>query len=235
MAGNIHRYDCYDLRKFRPGDIDVFLDIGAQIGSTTVMAKLLNPTARIIAIEPCKESFDTLRKQVWGAECYNVALGPGTPMCFIKGKNSGLNRFVDENEKQWWPNGDNIEGGNILVESKTLEQLFVDYQIPWKQNYIIKLDCEGGERYLLQEEDAVYCVRHSTQTVLELHFGFGGTFEQWRDWLALFKDTHELLVGDWEFGVKIKRYIYKLCSELPLKGRGWRQVELVRRNWIERR
>jgi len=24
MAGKIWRYDCYDLRKFRPGDIDVF-------------------------------------------------------------------------------------------------------------------------------------------------------------------------------------------------------------------
>ena len=74
MAGKIWRYDCYDIRKFDPGDIDTFLDIGANCGRTSLQAKVLNPTARVISIEPCINTFEILQANMlqWlktGIEC----------------------------------------------------------------------------------------------------------------------------------------------------------------------
>jgi len=51
MAGKIHYYDTYDLRKFlkiSPYCIDGLIDIGANVGSVSIMGRLLFPAARII-------------------------------------------------------------------------------------------------------------------------------------------------------------------------------------------
>lgn len=226
MAGKIHRYDCYDLRKFGPEDIGVFLDIGAQIGSTTIQARILNAAARVIALEPCRETFEILETNMkyWNTECYNVALGPGNPMCFIQKGSSGLNRFVDENDKQWWP-----EDVPYMTESKTLVQMFVDYNIQTDVPYIIKIDCEGGERYILREEGALDLIRGSVMTVMEIHIGFGGTSEQWTQWFKKLSDTHDLLLAGWQKGKDGKKYVYVPCDTLPIKGRY--QIELMNKSW----
>ena len=52
----------YGIHKFEPGDIDTFIDIGAESGSVSYFVyKELSPS-RIIALEPCKENFENLLK-----------------------------------------------------------------------------------------------------------------------------------------------------------------------------
>ncbi|MHC4397519.1 MAG: FkbM family methyltransferase [Planctomycetota bacterium] len=186
MSGNIWKWDQYDLRKFSPGSIDYFLDIGACVGTTSLLFKAIDPWARVIAVEPCKEDFEfmSVAAGTWDIKCYNMALGDGKPLCFGR-KKQGAHRFYTDEEKQWWP-----EKPEYFVDSKTLPQLFEYFKITGR--YIIKVDCEGGERFLLDDQEAIEIVRGTIQFNIEYHRGFGGEQERWHEWFRNFKDTHKL-------------------------------------------
>ena len=234
MGGKIIRYDCYDLRKFGPTDIDNFVDIGANKGTTSLMAKILIPKARIVAFEPCKQIYEEYllnKVKMWGIECYNIALGDGTPMCFDQRSHSGVNRFYLENkeEKKWWP--DNYK---YTTESKTIEGLFEDYKINRNETYILKIDCEGGERFLVrdQKKEAIEIIRGSVQTMLEIHFGFGGNFEEWSEIIKCLKDSHIMAVGQWKNkGTPDAIYEYIIHEDIPFR-KGFRQIEFVNKEWF---
>lgn len=237
MAGKIWRYDSYDLRKFAPGEINYFIDIGANLGATSLMAKILNPTARVFAFEPSPDIYNILigNMKQWmntGIECHNVALGDGSELCLepMGNHGSGMHRFHTEQDKQWWPEE------HIMVPSKTLSSIFQDYNIPLTDTFLLKIDCEGGERFLLsdeQKQDSLEIIRKSVQTMFEIHIPFGGTGEQWNNWFKKVSDTHELRIkikeGTKESGMY--RYRYVLCEEFSFS-RGKHEVELVNKNWV---
>lgn len=230
MAGKIHYYDCYDLRKFKPHDIKAFIDVGANVGTTSIMARILYPQAKVVALEPCKETFDILERNMkyWQTECYNVAYGPGTPMNFVPRSQSGMHRFVSNQEKQWWKD-------TYTTESKTLVQIFGEYEIPTDAPYMIKIDCEGGERFLLKEEEAELLVMNSVQTMFEIHLSFGGTSDQWNEWFKKFENTHELRLGQWvDKETSKRRYVYIPVNQLPSE-KGTPQMSLVNREWVKKR
>jgi FkbM family methyltransferase len=233
MAGKIWRYDSYDLRKYQPGDINYFVDIGANIGSTSLMAKILNPTARVVAFEPSPEIYKRLEQNMWqwkkaGIECYNIAIGDGKDMCLIAGKHSGMHRMCTGEEKQWWPDE------QIMIPSKTLKSIFEDYKIPTSDTFILKMDCEGGERFLLseqQEEEALDIVRQSVQTMFEIHIPFGGTGEQWNLWFKKVSDTHELRIKIKDGKEDAFRYRYLPIEDFAYN-RGNHEIELMNKKWI---
>jgi len=185
MAGNIWRHDIYNLRKYYPGSIDYFLDIGGCVGATSLMFKMIDPFAKIRSIEPCKEDYAKLKQlgDEWGFRSYNFALGDGKPLCFGR-KNQGQHRFYTEEEKQWWP-----EVPEYLVESKTITEIFDLFHIGGR--YIVKVDCEGGERFILNDEKSMPLIRESIQFNIELH-RLGGEVDAWAKWFNNFKTTHQL-------------------------------------------
>jgi FkbM family methyltransferase len=223
MAGKIHKMDPYNLRRFKFWEISTVLDIGAHIGSTAIMAKILNPHARVIALEPCKETFEILERnmQYWEVECHNIAFGPGTPMCFIHKKSSGMNKFVDESEKEYWPPPEKYE---YMVDSKTLSQIFYEYEIDRTKPFIIKMDCEGGERYLVRDPSAIDLVRNCDMLMVEIHFNFpwnfGGTVEEWLNLVQDISDTHELRLGR-HHKDGATQYIYVPPEELTADLKEW--------------
>jgi FkbM family methyltransferase len=186
MSGNIWKWDQYDLRKYERGTIDFFLDIGGCVGTTSVYFKSCDAWARVIALEPCKEDFEKMKVVAgfWGVECHNMAFGDGQQLCFGRRK-QGAHRFYTSDEKQWWP-----EPPEYLMASRTLKQLFDQFKITGK--YIIKMDCEGGERFLLEQPEAIDIIKGCVQFNLEYHRGFGGEQERWHEWFKNFKDTHKL-------------------------------------------
>ena len=104
MAGRIHRFDSYDLRKHMGSGIKTFIDIGANVGTTSIMARVLFPKAKIIAIEPADATFEKLTFfSSWFIECFQFALGDGKPVCFHDRAHLGLNRFYTEDEANLWP------------------------------------------------------------------------------------------------------------------------------------
>jgi len=236
MSGKIIRYDCYDLRKFKIGQINNFIDIGANKGTTSLMAKILMPDARIIAFEPCKETYSNYlvnNVSMWGIECHNTALGDGTSLCFVPGRHSGVHRFCVDNikEKKWWP-----PNYKYTIESKTINNLFKNHNISINSSYILKIDCEGGERFLLQKEqkkDSLNIIRNSVQTMIEIHFGFGGNTEQWNSYFNEIKNTHDIKIGVWkDKKTPDRRYEYVPCNSLPNKG--FKQFELINKKWFQK-
>ena len=205
----IWNYDEYNLRKYSPCDIDYFLDIGACVGEVSVLFSSIDPFARVIAIELCKETYEKLRTIAapWGVECYNIALGNGDPLRFHRRHNKGSHRGYTEAESQWGP-----KVPEYYVESKTLPGLFAHFKI--KGRYIIKIDCEGGERFLLKDEKAIEIIRGAVQYNMELHKGIGGTIEQWTEWFDSFKDTHTLYVRVRGENDSRKQRIYRQIDKL---------------------
>lgn len=231
MGGNIIKYDGYDLRKYGPGDVDLFIDIGANIGTVSVMARILFPFARIHAFEPCENNYRKLveNTKYWGIRCHSAALGPGTPMCKIPHGQSGMHRFVDNDETQWWP--DKIYQ---MANSWTVGRIMQECEIGRTNDgmgYILKIDCEGGERYILRQKEAVNLILFSLQTNIEIHMPFGGKGAEWKDFLKIFKNTHDLYLARWDIdtGKKTKDYVYELCDYGKFPRRGRVTIQLCRR------
>ena len=185
-SGNIWTYDMYDLRKFYPDKIDYFLDIGACIGTASVFFKSICPRSRVIAIEPCLENYDLMKVAAgtWDVQCHNIALGNGEKLCFGRRSQMG-HRFYTASEKHWWP-----ETPEYFVASKSLPELFSQFKI--RGRYVIKVDAEGGERFILDDADCIDIVRDSVQFNLEYHKNFGGGRDSWHEWFRKFADTHTL-------------------------------------------
>jgi len=185
MSGKLWRHDGYALRKYGPKTIDYFLDIGGCVGTTSLMFKVIDPYAKIRAIEPCLEDFVKLKRlgDEWGFRAYNFALGDGKPLCF--GRHSqGTHKFYTEEDKQWWP-----KVPEYFVESKTITEIFKYFHI--RGRYIVKVDCEGGERFILNDEKSIPLIKGAIQFNIELH-RFGGSVEAWAAWFDKFKTTHRL-------------------------------------------
>lgn len=236
MAGKIFEHDCYSLMKFNylnwGGKIDTFLDIGANKGSVSLMAKIIMPTARIIALEPNPDIFNQTKKLLspWGIECYPYALGDGNQMCYIPKKHSGLGRFCTKEEEGFWP----VNQPRIFAQSFSLADLFKKFKLSQNNNFIIKCDCEGGERFLLNEESQKI-ISKSLMFIAELHSGFGGAGKTWNRWLECFHDTHDLFKGQWEYNNEegTRQFIFTECEGSLFFGRGYQQVQLLKRDFID--
>ncbi len=200
-------------KRFNVGDIYTFIDIGAHSGQ--VSASIFESIApnRIIALEPCKENFERLLKKNKKLgnvfECYNVAYGCGEELYYRYKKATGMRRFITKKEKKYW-----IPDESILpeiqypypIESKTLKDIFQDYNIDFDKPYIIKMDCEGCERFLLENEEDLLYVKNAALFTAELHFfrqDFDGTpkedsskRKEFASWICdNFSDTHDLFTG----------------------------------------
>ncbi len=161
--------DLYGLRrmKFAPGD--VVLDIGAHIGSVSIILGKLYPDIKIYAYEPSQHNFDMLTKNLSQNKVTNV-----TPIKkAVSGKAGSL-------ELMWSPLDTAASGSCInddiknhlgksgwekeVVQSVTLSDVFADHSIDrcaW-----LKLDCEGSEYDIFQESAVLERV---DKISLELH------------------------------------------------------------------
>ena len=218
-VSEVWQSDVYSLRKYSLSGIDYFLDIGACLGSASVFFKAIDPFARVIAIEPSKAEYEYLRTLVtpWEIECYNIALGDNTPLCFDC-RERGRHRFYAKDE-EWW-----VENPAYTVGSKSLSGLFEYFKI--KGRYIIKIDCEGGERFLLRDKQAIEIVKNAVQFNLEIHRGFGFNIEQWIEWFAHFNDTHTFYMKEKAYDSK-RQFIYQETDK-PIAAK-LKEYMLVRR------
>ena len=222
MGGKTWGYDCYNLRQYDVLDIQTFVDIGATSGDVSLMAMILFPFARIVGIEPNKEQFENLSKfEGKRFNFYNIALGDGTPL-YLKGRRSGQWKFI--------PNSSDENA--IAIESKPLSQIFTDYCIDSDSRFILKCDCEGGERTLLQEWDkSLAIIRKAIQFNLEIHIGAWNTKEDWNKYLNDLRETHNIYIGNWIMDGKKKiKYFYNLFTEdLGTYKHGWLNIMAAKR------
>lgn len=234
MGGRMWKWDTYDLRKHVAWGIGAVLDIGANVGSFSLMSRILFPIARIYAIEPCRESYDYLANHVglWSVRCHNFALGNGENLHFHGTEKSGFNKFFTTQELE----ANKLEP-TYTIPSYPLSTMFANLKVDdggvnKKRPYIIKMDCEGGERFLLDDPGAMTCIRNSVAFLLELHLKMAGRCEVWTDYLKQFEDTHDVLLMRW-YRDEIRRYyVYDHMDQVPDTS-SRHQIQLIRKDWRE--
>jgi FkbM family methyltransferase len=175
-----------NLRKEVPGTFDFGLDIGANIGIFTIYFKTLFPTIKVIALEPDKETFKCLEKNtsfIPGIYRENRAFGDGKKI-ILKTRICALDRYCVPSE----------EGETTM----TMKDIFAKYKILPTHRYIIKSDCEGGEKYFVGDNFTENMIRNAKIFFMECHFNSTQTNmfpEPWKfynDWIQGFKKTHTI-------------------------------------------
>jgi len=231
MSGKIFKNDPYMLKRLQDKDVKCFIDIGANKGTTSIMARVLYPYAKIIAFEPHGETFDVLCTQAmpWGIRCFREAIGGGEELWFKPGGFSGTNRFVDKNTFDISRDKHNARERTYPIKSISLSDLFRKYKIPYGSDSgnVIKMDCEGGEKCLLEDKDSIEIIKNSLMISMELHFAYVGGFEIWNEWFKIFTATHQLYA--WKMVDGESTFIQ--FDQLPTKK--FSQVALLNRSMEE--
>jgi FkbM family methyltransferase len=160
----------------RPGDTVV--DIGANIGSFTVLAaRVVGPHGRVVSFEPVAQTFARLEDNVAlngyrNVECRRAAVDAqeGTLTLRVDPKSALSTAYVES---------DGDEDGAIqTAPCVTLEQAFRDHNL--KRVNLLKVDCEGSE-YGIFETLAPSLAARIDQIAMEVHPIASRSTEQLRE------------------------------------------------------
>ena len=166
------------LHFLRPSDH--FADVGANIGSYTILASG-NIGATSISFEPVPETFMQLQKNIRlnGIEkkviAFNSGLGSVEGKLHFTSGHDTVNHVVTDPAQY---NGQIIE-----VDIITLDKILAQYAIP----SLIKIDVEGFETEVMKGMNTILEDRHLKAIIIELN-GSGGRYGYNED------DIHKLLL-----------------------------------------
>lgn len=177
--------DFYGLRPYPEGAFKAFLDIGGNVGFFSVMARMRHPDTPIFTFEPCTDTRVMLSYNAkhLNIQLFSFALGLGE-LNFMKYPNSGAHQFRK-----------GAQGYSVkaITLPKMMEMIKQD-----GSGMFIKIDCEGGERVLLENTQSDKIIKRCKHLAMEIHFGrlFENMppYEVWPKWAETFKDTHKVHV-----------------------------------------
>jgi FkbM family methyltransferase len=141
----IFNLDEYLTKTFSYQNGDIFIDLGAHIGSWSVLMGCMNPTFKVYSYEPIPENFDTLVANIRLNNLENVipferAVSSETEgeelLYYDDHPNSPETRYVASNYVR--PLAE-----KILVKKISLNDIFSSNKID--KCRVLKTDCEGGE------------------------------------------------------------------------------------------
>lgn len=200
----IVRSDCYQVRPVI-AECDVVLDIGANMGMFAIMSRILAPDARIISIEADPGTFKNLQfnTQFYDIECHNVALSETDFVQMHKGADSGSNSTA--------PASSGIKGLNFRNILKT-------YGLdPKKQNILLKVDCEGAERVIIEDSKSTRMLMDFAHVAMEMHYSNGRGARKWAN--AVSREDAEAWITELGFfpGHVVEYYHNRLGGMLVFK------------------
>lgn len=186
-------YDCYRLKelKFVP---DVIFDIGANIGIFTQYAKDMFPEAKIIAVEPDNENYNTfIMKDVWGVTVIKKAIGKGRIYRLDNNWGGAQECYHSEMigySEEFFRQSDKYKPTDI--EAVTISELVEKY-VNTGEKYIIKIDCEGAENSIFDDRFSIVSLMNSDYFSIELHYysSENDVREDTNSVLKIFELTHD--------------------------------------------
>jgi FkbM family methyltransferase len=186
--------DEYDVGSIRPGDVVV--DIGAQIGSFTLLAA--RRARRVYSYEPAPGNYSQLRRNVAlnrleNVESFNEAVTAtdGAVRLFESGTNQGAHSIIQE--------GEGVEVASVSLKSVVERAGAIN---------LLKMDCEGAE-YPIILDSPPDCFERIDRILMELHQtpAIEGLYES--------RSVLDRLAGC-GFGVAVLKEVY-----YPGEGRFW--------------
>jgi FkbM family methyltransferase len=147
--------DEYQIRELRKHNVRTVLDVGAHVGSFTVLCHEWWPEAKIVAVEPHPESFQLLERNTAHIPesqllRINAAIAASDGQCLLA--SSVSNSRVGEYVVEVWDDLDPRYGDfGVLVPSITtgvLWERLIEFGIG--EVDLLKLDCEGAEYTILE-------------------------------------------------------------------------------------
>lgn len=172
--------DTYGLKRFQ--NIGNIVDIGANIGIFSIHAATLFPQAKILAYEPCGETFSNLKKNInpFNVQVYPYAVGQHSGKVNLSVEGDLTACYVANNNRSSFINSSQV--CDMISFQEIAAQM--DGKIG-----LLKLDCEGSE-YEIMQSPSFSCVEHvvgefhtcelgNPEYGLELLKQRGFTIEQW--------------------------------------------------------
>lgn len=186
--------DEYDVGSINPGDVVV--DIGAQIGSFTLLAA--QRARRVYAFEPAAANYAQLEKNIAlnrlsNVESFNQAVmaRDGTARLFVSRTNEGAHSIMQT--------GESVEVAGISLESIVERVGAINF---------LKMDCEGAEYPIILDSPPA-CFERIDRILLELHLTPA---------IEKLYDEQSVLdrLTDYGFSVEVLKEVY-----YPGEGRFW--------------
>ena len=153
IAAIIESYvlDVYESGNIQKGNIVV--DVGAGIGEFALLAsELVGPEGKVIAIEPSPDDFVTLKKNLEANNCKNVI---------------PVNKAVSDKKG---PLVLSFKGREFKCDSDSLIGILEDYNINHNQIDFIKMDIEGGEKFVIPQ--SLELIKNVKFLAMEIHEGY---------------------------------------------------------------
>jgi len=169
------------IPEYHPADDHVIIDVGAHIGTFTLLAASKVPRGKVYAIEPCEDSFNLLRINV----CLNQSANISLHHLAITDRKGSCKLYYDV--RNWGHTVvKNLSGHGERVETFTLTNFLEINSID--KCHFMKLNCEGAEfpillstpNNVLQRFDSILVLYHcdlwcdNTEEDLLSHFHYSG-------------------------------------------------------------
>ena len=141
LSGSSYNFQLLDFL----GDQPMIVDCGANIGSFSLACKTLKPRCKIIAVEPDKDLFASLKTNLSGFDSITLVQAALTnqngTVTLNSGKNDGVANSIFA--------GKMVSEFSSAVESKATVEFLSDLKRQHRNIDVLKMDTEGGEWFLL--------------------------------------------------------------------------------------
>lgn len=148
--------DEYRIAELRPHNVRTIVDIGAHVGSFTVLCHQYWPAAKVVAVEPHPESFALLEKNTTHIapdrlQLINAAVAkqPGKTLLSSEVSHSRVGEYVVDLWTEFEPRPGDFGVEVPAITTEQLWQKLADFGV--NKVDLLKLDCEGAEYVILPE------------------------------------------------------------------------------------
>ena len=201
LFNEVIRQDFYGVRDFasrhKENEVHAVVDVGANVGYFSILASCLFPSATRIAIEPAHLTHELLVENMngWGVRCVKAALGDGGRVSLVTDhRTCGSDRFVSD-----------VNGGHVTAR---LSEILKRERVP-KDGLILKIDCEGGERWLVDDPELGEWMKGCIYFAAEFHESESNPKSKWTEWMVrMFSGCfgREMFIGPDDTGMLLYAY-----------------------------
>lgn len=153
--------DDYQLKNLDVPEKGVIIDVGAHIGSFSIIASKKYPQSKVFSFEPSPNNHSLLKKNIdvnkaKNVSAFNKAVTSHTQgiEIYFNPLNSALNTMYGKN------------GKSTKIPSTTLKDILTKNKI--KKCYFLKMDCEGAE-YDILLNTSTNVLKKINQMAIEYH------------------------------------------------------------------